>query len=65
MSHHVEAQEVDGRRVPSVADIAASQFANVMPVYGGGLVTVEVEDLEVGGKYWIPRKNVVELLGLS
>ncbi len=50
VSHHVEAQEVDGGRVPSVVDVAASQFAGmIMPIDGDGLVTVEVEDLEVGG----------------
>jgi hypothetical protein len=65
VSHHVEAQEVDGGRVPSVADVAASKFAGVMPIDGGGLVAVEVVDLEVGGKYRIPKKKVVELLGLT
>jgi hypothetical protein len=62
--HLVEAQKVDGGRVPSAADVAASQLADVMPIDCGGLVTVDVEDLEVGGKYRIPKKKVVELLGL-
>jgi hypothetical protein len=51
----VEAEEVDAGRGHSVADVAASQFAGVMPIDGGGLVSVE--DLEVGGKYRIPKKK--------